>query len=452
MPINWLRYEDFFASIATEMAKPENLPGTDPTVKKSWQKGFAVGVIVGCLALQEKEKDIVREMFPQSASRETNENIWGALENLPPNPATGGNGLISQEGDLATVIGIGEEYRGSNGIIYEVDQVATVVSNVIDVLSITRSGSIATVTTDGTHNLGNGQEATIAGADQAEYNGTFVMTVPDRDKLRYEVTGTPVTPATGTITASYQTAIVSVKAKDETGQNTNIEGGGALSLIGSIGGIDEPAIVTFDGITGGAAIEGDEAYANRIILARSIIEGVFTRDQIKLAALSVSGNTRAFVESPESSVCSLSPTFPVAGQVTVYIVRDNDISIIPSQSILDETKEKIIADGKLPAQTSEIDVYVLAPELVEVDFTFTELTPDTPTMRSAVEAQLKAFFEDSTDFAKTIQSDSYRGTIQNTQDLTTGGFLESFELSAPTGDIVLTIPQIAVLGTVTFSI
>jgi hypothetical protein len=68
------------------------------------------------------------------------------------------------------------------------------------VTSITRSGSTATVTTAGNHGLVTGNSTTIAGAGQAEYNGTFTVTVVSATVFTITVSGTPATPATGTIT------------------------------------------------------------------------------------------------------------------------------------------------------------------------------------------------------------------------------------------------------------
>lgn len=66
--------------------------------------------------------------------------------------------------------------------------------------SITRSDSIASVTFAKNHHLDSGQELEISGADQAEYNGEFTVTVTGKKTLDVTVSGTPVT-ATGTITA-----------------------------------------------------------------------------------------------------------------------------------------------------------------------------------------------------------------------------------------------------------
>lgn len=66
--------------------------------------------------------------------------------------------------------------------------------------SITRSGTTATATTPANHGLNVGDRVNVRGANQSEYNGTFVITaVPSATTFTYTVTGSPATPATGTI-------------------------------------------------------------------------------------------------------------------------------------------------------------------------------------------------------------------------------------------------------------
>jgi uncharacterized phage protein gp47/JayE len=240
-------------------------------------------------------------------------------------------------------------------------------------------------------------------------------------------------------------ASIPVEAQ-ETGTDTNLATGAQLTseTYGT-------ALVQFDGLTGGASEELDEPYRARILLSRSSISGVFTADQVKLAALSVTGNTRAFVKR---AVYAAGGGFldPEPGQVSVFFLRDNDANIIPSATVIATTKQAIIDDGKMPANTAEADIFVQGPTLVPTAFDFTALSPDTPTMRTAVENNLTAFFKDTVDFEETVTEASYLGAIQNTQDLETGAFITSFALSTPTGDIVITDGEIASLGAVTFSI
>jgi len=72
------------------------------------------------------------------------------------------------------------------------------------ITSITRSGSIATVTVARHHGFSNSSSWTafITGADQSEYNGSFTVTATSSTTFTYTVTGSPATPAT-TSTALY---------------------------------------------------------------------------------------------------------------------------------------------------------------------------------------------------------------------------------------------------------
>jgi type IV pilus assembly protein PilY1 len=89
---------------------------------------------------------------------------------------------------------------------------ATKATTPITVSSITRSGSTATVTTATAHGLAAGGTFTIAGANDAPYNGTFVAaTAATSTTLTYPVTIGPTSPATGTIVAT----LTGTTSKDE---------------------------------------------------------------------------------------------------------------------------------------------------------------------------------------------------------------------------------------------
>ena len=69
--------------------------------------------------------------------------------------------------------------------------------------SITRSGQVATVTY-ANHGLMKYDRIRISGANQAEYNGVFVVTgTPTRDTFTYSVVGSPASPATGTLSLTF---------------------------------------------------------------------------------------------------------------------------------------------------------------------------------------------------------------------------------------------------------
>jgi hypothetical protein len=69
------------------------------------------------------------------------------------------------------------------------------------VTQITRSVSTATVTHTA-HGLVTGDIVDISGANQQEYNGAYTVTYISANSYSYTLTGTPVSPATGTIIAT----------------------------------------------------------------------------------------------------------------------------------------------------------------------------------------------------------------------------------------------------------
>ena len=67
--------------------------------------------------------------------------------------------------------------------------------------SVTRSGSTVTVSLTN-HGYVTGQDITISGANETDYNVRAAITKVDADSFTYEVSTTPTTPATGTIKAT----------------------------------------------------------------------------------------------------------------------------------------------------------------------------------------------------------------------------------------------------------
>lgn len=67
-------------------------------------------------------------------------------------------------------------------------------------VTITRSSSTATVTHTA-HGYRSGAKVVISGAAEGEYNGLKTITVIDANSYSFTVSGTPATPATGTITS-----------------------------------------------------------------------------------------------------------------------------------------------------------------------------------------------------------------------------------------------------------
>ena len=448
MPLSYPTLEQLIETARAEFRR--QLPDVDPTVFGSWARGFIDGCGAMAHALGFVVRDLEQELFPQTATDEFLDR-WGDYENLPRNPAVGATGLISLNGTVGTVISAGEEFTGSNDIVYSVLSPAAVETVALLVTSLTRSGTTATAITSTPHMLATGMSTTVSGAVQTAYNITASVTVIGPNTFTYQVAGAPATPATGTISETSDFASLNVQAVT-TGPATNMLAGATLNV--NLPNLASLAYVQFSAVGGGTDIELDDDYRDRIIESRSNISGVFTEDQIKIAARTVPGNTRVFVKRPVTALGSgtqgLPSYSPAAGQVVVIILRDNDANIIPTQSVLDQTKDAIITPGKLPAHTRADDVFVLAPTAQVVDFAFSAISPNTETMKTSIRNQLTAFFQDSVTFEDDIPAPSYQGAIQNTRDTVTGERLQSFTLSSPTATIVVADGAIPILGAVTF--
>lgn len=211
-------------------------------------------------------------------------------------------------------------------------------------VSITRSGDIATVDFGSAHGFFDGQIIAITGADQVEYNVVDKkIIILDSNTFAYQVSGTPATPATGTIAVNYAAASI--------------------------------------------------------------------------------------------------------GQVRIFFTRDNDDDPIPSSLETETVREKIVEIK--PATTPGSDVLVNAPTPVTVDYTFTELTPNTESMQTAITNNLIAYHASGTELAKDLKEVDYQSIINNTLD-SGGNVVESFTLSAPTGTISIGVSDLPVLGTITY--
>jgi hypothetical protein len=82
------------------------------------------------------------------------------------------------------------------------------------ITSITRTGTTATATKAG-HGYSVGEKRIITGADQTEYNGTITITAVTTNTFSFEVAGSPVTPATGTLEIVTSLEYVPVSSLDE---------------------------------------------------------------------------------------------------------------------------------------------------------------------------------------------------------------------------------------------
>lgn len=412
------------------------LPESNPFLKNGMLGALITGNSFRVYDFYLQLNELQKQLFVQTATGEFLA-MFGSWFGVTQNPAAQADGFIVVTGTATTIIPDATQFQSTDNNQYISIGSETITTTALNVLSITRSGDEATVTTDGDHELSSFISVLMAGANETDYNGTFEITVNGTDTFTYTVSGSPATPATGTITATATTAYVNVQSVDY-GQSTNQDADSPLTLSTGIAGVDSTTRVDFNGLSGGSDIESDNDYRIRVIERVQNPVAMFNTYAIINQAKTVTGVTRVFVQE----------VTPAAGQVTIYFVRDNDASIIPDAGEIADVKTAVLEIK--PAHTLDADVIVDAPDPITVDFTFNQLSPNTTSMQTAIETNLGELFRVS-EVGVLITEDQYRATITKTVDRETGDTVQSFALVTPGDDITINSDEIALLGNVTFT-
>lgn len=414
-----------------------SLTGSNPFLKNSWLGSLVTAFSNRIFDFYLQLEILLRQMFWDKSTGEFLEiqASWFKIQRLAAVQSTGS---AAATGTAGSSIPIGTEFKTKDGLKFTSIDSAVITNGTINVSSITLSGQTATVKTVADHNLSSFVPVTISGANQAEYNVTDAdITVTALDEFTYTITGSPVTPATGTISAGFASAKANIKSV-EFGEDNNLSADTILTLVSPLSGVDNDIYVNFGEVSGGIDQENDTDLRSRFLSRVQNPISHFNAAEITNKAKEINGVTRVFVQE----------TTPLIGQVTIYIMRDNDDDPIPDAAEIVTVKNKILEVK--PANTSDLDVIVSAPSAVTTNFVFTALSPDTSTMREAIEANLKNYFTEFPLIGEDINEDAYRSIIFNTVDTATGDVVKTFTISAPTGSIVVTAGQIATLGTVTY--
>jgi uncharacterized phage protein gp47/JayE len=410
---------------------------SNPFLRNSWLGALITGIANRIYDFVLQLKEAFKQAVPDTATEDILER-WAAIWGINRLAATAASGNVVATGTATTSIPSGTLLATSDGKVYESTASVVITASVISVSSITRSGATATATTASNHGLASNVPVTIAGANEAEYNVTDAeITITGLNTFTYQVTGAPATPATGTITAAFTAIQVPVESQDF-GADQNQDPDAVLSLQSPIAGVDDEMQVDWGELGGGSDQETDTELRARLLDRIQNPIAHFNVAEITAVAKTVNGVTRVFVQEAT----------PATGQVTIYFMRDNDPDPIPDASEIAAVDAVIQAIR--PANTAEVDVIVGAPTGVPVAFTFTALSPNTSTMKTAISANLAQFFDEQTEVGTNIPEDAYRSAIFNTIDTETGDEVSSFTLSAPSGAVAISSGEIGTLGTITY--
>lgn len=437
-------FTELFRLIQGKFTK--EIPGIDPTIKGSISRSVSLSSAAAGISLQEGIQDAQDQSFWQTSDDDFLELHGNYDKTFRYGPQVA-SGFASAPGVLGTMVSQDFiiTYAGNSYIVLN----DSAVQNYSQSISLSYSAGIVTAVTTADHTLASGLEVVISGATQPDYNGTFEITVLDSNTFTYELTAGALTTDNGTYSTNY--ALLDLESQG-TGLIQNAESGAIMSF--SLTDMDGVALVNSDGISGGLEQESIEDYRVRVGENHSLTPGIATPPSLVSSAKSIPGNTRVFVVRPNGTIGGTPGSAgykPQLGETVLYILRDNDPSIIPSSAVLTTTKDQIISDGLWPSNVPDEHLYVLAPILKTQDFAFTSITPNTVTMQNAINDQLIAFFEDNAEIEGTITLEQVNVFLRQVQDPSTGALLTAFTYTNPSGNIIAGSGEIYTVGDVTFA-
>lgn len=271
------------------------VPESDPYNETSLVNAHLVAKANRISELLDQVEIVARDAFATTAQGDA--MLEKALElGLTLNEATPANGNVILTGTAGVIINIGTSITGANAT-YNTLSSAVIGAESRSVSVLNSATGIATVNTASPHNYGTGQTITISGANEAEYNGDFEVTVVDADTFTYAVSGTPASPATGTIISSSVQVLVAVQSSS-TGADQNAQAGSSLALSSGLVGVDTAIFSDYLGIDGGADQETIEELRERYLFKNANPATNFNKSDISNKAKEVTGVTRVFIYEP----------------------------------------------------------------------------------------------------------------------------------------------------------
>ncbi|HEX7821033.1 MAG TPA: baseplate J/gp47 family protein [Sphingobium sp.] len=213
------------------------------------------------------------------------------------------------------------------------------------------------------------------------------------------------------------------------GEGGNTPATAQLTFASPVAGVQAIAIVSADGVTGGSADEDYEALRARLLQRiRNPAQGGSKADYERWAR-EVNGVTRAWVY----------PLYLGSGTVGVTFVMDGRINNIPLDADVEAVQAHI--DAVRPVQAA-LTVFAPIPEDVDIEI---GVSPSTPEVKAAVEAELADLFTRDAEPGGTIYLSRLREAISIAQGE------HHHVLEGPTDDFVAAAGHLPRLGTVSWA-
>jgi len=290
----------------------------------------------------------------------------------------GGHFLVACNGQDATTFWNGTDW---------INNAATDVPQVMQ--TITRVGTLATVTTAVAHGLVTGNQIVVSGVTPAAYNGTFKVTVLTATQFTYVMATTPATNATANGTAYAITSIT----------NT---GTGALVTTAAAHNLYTGNIITVTGATPSAyngtfAITRQSATTFTYALVSNpggdaTVVGSYSVAVAALSTISNTGTTANAVTATNHGLFTgneiiVSGCTPAAYNGTFIITKLSDVQFSYEMASTPATVATVVGTYTVPAQTisSNVQTGIIAKLTTPVNHDL--VTGDVVTVSGAVPSQ-----------------------------------------------------------------
>lgn len=444
------------------------LPESNPFLDSSFIKAMVTSYAGRIEEMYLQMQILFNSLFLNTASGEFVDE-WGNIYQIQRLPATSSTGTVNFQGTVGATIPINTLLQDNEGNQYQTDNEVVISLNSTTGVSGNVSGITVTITQTA-HGFSQGMSIEVSGSLDSAINGTKEITaIIDNDSYTFDAPGTVTVGPIAGLTIQTDTISTTVTSVD-TGSDTNVSGGPTVTLLSALSGVDSQAYVQLGGISGGADVETDAEYRQRIFdyLANPIAEFSESDIEQKISELKLSDET--VVVSPWTTAAAANR--PAPGQVfivSVIVDKDTDAISNPTASEINLIAEQV--DTIVPANiispliqnNSSGNVWITQPlALPTIDVIISSLDPSTDSMKEAIEENLKAYFVDSItvsqdnpeySYTTSVRFNEINAVIQSTVDPQSGisPRLFSLTINGGTADIPVAQLERAVLGTVTFA-
>ena len=413
-----------------------------------WFRSFIYGMAEAVFSVQTIVKFAQKMLYVQTARGEFLK-LLGGYFGVDIKTGAKAKGTVNVCSDIAGVVfPFGTLGQAGNGYIFETVETGTTIKNEFTLLSFKIENGTAYCETTAEHNFATGQEIELV-LSASTLTASDGIVVTDTTSFQFTTDEDPVASDTGTC---YDYFVEVLAQSQLVGVDKNLESG-SLQLLDTIADARDDIYVNSK-LLGGADIESDDNYRSRILSEIRKLKGVWTIQNVISAGLRVVGNENIIVDLPTLGIEAVSKVAgfqPIAGETVAYVIRRDSSGAIMypvASSILAETKQNIIAYGKLPANQAEGDIYAFSPQLQTIDLTL-EIVPNTASMQTAVRESMASVFYDNEYFDNQMTVEDIENAGRESFDFDTGVKISTFTVNSPT-TVPIVSKHIPVLGVISF--